>query len=86
MEPYSWSLARAAGRSFQNLSAAQRTMLLADLERLASHPFRASHLRYTDSDTREIRVWVIEDIVIHYWLDHAIRDVRITLIELADAL
>jgi len=85
MAPYTWTFARAAGVSFQGLSTARRISLLGDLDRLASHPFRDGHLRYTDTDTREIRVWVVEDLMIHYWLDHAVREVRITQIEPAES-
>jgi len=81
MAPYSWSFTRPAGLSFNNLTRERRIALLADLDQLATHPFRDGHFRYDDSDHREIRVWVRDDLMIHYWLDHAMREVRVNCIE-----
>jgi hypothetical protein len=81
MAPYSWSFTRPAGLSFNELTRERRIALLADLDQLATHPFRDGHFRYADSDHREIRVWVRDDIMIHYWLDHAMREVRVNCIE-----
>jgi hypothetical protein len=63
-----------------------RIALLADLDQLATHPFRDGHFRYADSDNREIRVWVRDDLMIHYWLDHAVREVRVNRIESAEPI
>jgi hypothetical protein len=86
MAPYSWSLTRPAGLSFNELTRERRIALLADLDQLATHPFRDGHFRYADSDNREIRVWVRDDLVIHYWLDHAVREVRVNRIESAEPI
>ncbi len=48
---------------------------------LAEHPFVRSDYRLQDEAGREIEHLMIEDFVFAYWLDHAVREVRITDIE-----
>jgi hypothetical protein len=48
---------------------------------LAKHPFVRSDYRLQDEAGREIEHLTIEDFVFAYWLDPAMRDVRITDIE-----
>lgn len=81
MAPYTWSFTRPAGLSFNELPFERRVALLAHLDQLAAHPFRDGHIRYTDADGRDVRVWVSEELMIHYWLDHSVREVRINRIE-----
>ena len=81
MAPYSWTLNRPVGSILNDLPVERRVALFRELDALGAHPFREGHLRYLDSDAREIRIWVVDDLAVHYWLDHAVREVRITQIE-----
>jgi hypothetical protein len=85
MAPYAWTLNRPTGSILNYLPVERRVALFRELDDLGAHPFRDGHLRYLDSDGREIRVWVVGDLTIHYWLDHAVREVRVTQIDPTDS-
>ena len=49
--------------------------------KLAEHPLVRSDYRMADESGREIEHLLIEGYVFAYWLDHAVRELRITDIE-----
>ena len=49
--------------------------------KLAEHPLVRSDYRLADESGREIEHLLIEGYVFAYWLDHAVRELRITDIE-----
>ena len=50
-------------------------------QKLAEHPFVRSDYNIPDDTGREIDHLIIEDYVFAYWLDHAVREIRIADIE-----
>ena len=48
---------------------------------LAEHPFVRSDYALTDESGRQIEHLLLDEFVFAYWLDHALREVRITDIE-----
>lgn len=70
-----------AYRSVFAEGAADFLVQLPKRRQLAEHPFLHSDYRLQDESGREIEHLLIEDFVFAYWLDHAVREVRITDIE-----
>lgn len=75
--PYRWVFEEQALASLLALRQRQRRSVLSAVEHLAVHPFHSGHLHYRDLREREVRVWLVEDVEIHYTLDHAVREVRV---------
>jgi hypothetical protein len=79
--PYDWALARRAAKVFDTLSARRRQQLVDSADEIARHPFQKGQLTYHDRDGREMQVYSAGKFDIHYWCDHAVREVRISVIE-----
>ncbi len=59
----------------------RRQRVLALARQLATHPHIRSDYALPDESGRQIEHLMIEDYVFAYWLDHAVREVRITDID-----
>jgi hypothetical protein len=81
MESYRWVLDYSAAREFEALPAQERRRLFAVFDALARHPFQEGHLRYRDQAGFEFRVCFLGSLDLHYRLDHAVREVRIVVVE-----
>jgi len=59
----------------------RQRQILSLARRLAEHPLIRSDYRLTHESRREIDHLLIDGYVFAYWLDHAVREIRITDIE-----
>jgi hypothetical protein len=55
--------------------------ILSLARKLAAHPLIRSDYHLKDESGREIEHLMIEGYVFAYWLDHAVREIRVTDIE-----
>lgn len=64
-----------------NLPRRRQREIIVLVRKLAEHPFVRSDYRLSDDMGREIEHLLIEEYVFSYWIDHAVREVRIVDIE-----
>ena len=81
MQPYSWAMNQAPAREYALLDPTFRHHLREFLDSLARHPFHEGHMRYRDVDGFEFRICFLGEIDLHYRLDHAVREIRVAVIE-----
>ena len=62
----------------------ERSLILAFLEQLQSQPNQQGDYQETDSVGRPIQIKIIGKYALTYWADHAVKEVKVTRIELAD--
>ena len=79
--PYEWVMDRRAARSFDALRARHRKQIIDWADSITRFPFHAGHLSYRDRNGREMHVCLVGKIDVHYWCDHAARELRISVIE-----
>ena len=59
----------------------RRLQVIPLVRQLAAHPHIRSDYALADESGRQIEHLMVEDYVFAYWLDHAVREVRITNID-----
>jgi hypothetical protein len=64
----------------------ERALILGFLEQLQSNPNRQGDYQETDSSGRQIQIKIIGKHALTYWADHAVKEVKVTKIELADVI
>jgi hypothetical protein len=71
---------------FNNLptQGSSRRPILAFLEQLGPDPFQTGDYQETDAAGRPSEVKVIGKYAVAYWADHAVREVKVLRLELAD--
>ncbi len=65
-------------------SRRDRDLMLRFLERLGSNPFAKGDYEEKDEVGRPVQIRVISKYALTYWADHAVKEVKVTKIELAD--
>ena len=75
---YSYVLAEAAGEFAFRLSRREQRRLAAACRQLAGHPFREGDYVTRDHLGRVLQNLLVDDWVITYWADHAVKELRIT--------
>lgn len=75
---YSSHLSIPATAFLTGLPRRKQKVVLDLAEQLALHPFRLSDYRTTDAAGREMENLLIDDWLFTYWVDHAVKEVRIT--------
>ena len=73
--------AEGATEFILQLSKRRQKKVVALVRQLALHPHVRSDYSLPDESGREIEHLMIEDFVFAYWLDHAVREIRITDID-----
>ena len=68
----------------QKPSRRQRDLMLGFLERLGGDPFAKGDYEEKDEVGRPVQIRVIGNYALTYWADHAVKEVKVTRIELAD--
>lgn len=81
MAGYEFSLDRDAVVIFAACTAAEPRFLLAAFEELARHPFSTGDCTLRGEHGRDNQVLDLDAFVIPFWTDHAVRVVRIAVIE-----
>lgn len=79
--PYGYSLDREAVAVLLLCSVRERRLLVGAFEQMAAHPAVAGDFRFLGPDGRECQVFDIGDFVVTCWTDHAVKMVRILLVE-----
>jgi len=78
---YDYVLTAAAAHVVLGSSKRLRRQILAELELLAHEPFAAPDLEENGTSGRKFSIRVREQIVITYWVDHAVKEVRVIRVE-----
>ncbi|MBL9202655.1 MAG: hypothetical protein JNL39_19235 [Opitutaceae bacterium] len=78
---YSPVFAEEAAEFLLQLPRRRQRRVVALARQLAAHPFIRSDYALPDDSGRALEHLLIEDYVFAYWVDHALREVRITDIE-----
>ncbi len=82
MSDYDYVLTATAAHVVLGSSKRLRQEILADLERLAREPFSEPELEETGPSGRKYAIRVRERIILTYWVDHAVKEVRVTRVEI----
>ena len=75
---YTYVLAEAASEYVFRLPAAEQVRLVRVLRLLADSPHRTGDYTTEDQDGRTLQNLLIDDWVITFWADHAVKELRVT--------
>lgn len=76
--PYESHLSRSAAIFVVSLPHRQQRLVLDLADQIARHPFMVGDYQAKDSAGREVENVLLDAYVFTYWIDHAVREVRIT--------
>ena len=62
----------------------ERHRILAFIESLANNPERIGDYTEYDDASRPVQIKIVGDYALTYWVDHAVKEVKVTKIEKAD--
>lgn len=82
MSAYDYVLTAAAAHVVLGCSKRLRQEILTELERLAREPFSEPDLEETGPSGRKYAIRVRERIILTYWVDHAVKEVRVIRVEI----
>lgn len=82
MSAYDYVLTAAAAHVVLGSSKRLRREILTELERLAREPFSEPDLEETGPSGRKFAIRVRERIILTYWVDHAVKEVRVIRVEI----
>lgn len=82
MSGYDYVLTAVAAHAVLGSPKRLRHEILAELERLARDPFCAPDLEEAGPSGRKFAIRVRERIVLTYWVDHAVKEVRVLRVEI----
>ena len=66
-------------------SAIERRRLMELIRLLGDHPFTRGDFREADPDGRNREVKIVGRYSVSWWADHAVKEIKVTNIQLADA-
>lgn len=78
MTNYRYCLGQEAAEAFGNCDAEQQSDLLIAFRALAQQPFTEGLLQTTDADGRTHYMIAEAGMLIYFWSEHAVREVRIS--------
>lgn len=81
MSSYGYALGDEAVHAFTSLPPRRREKLLRVLEHLARFPSQEGDYQETGTSGRLYEVQLSDDLLLTWWVDHAVREVRIVRIE-----
>jgi hypothetical protein len=79
---YDYVLTAAAAHVVLGSAKKLRQEILAELDCLAREPFAEPDLVETGASGRRYSIRVREQIVLTYWVDHAVKEVRVIRVEI----
>ena len=82
MSAYDYVLTAAAAHVVLGSAKRLRQEILAELERLSREPFREPDLEETGPFGRKYAIRVRERFILTYWVDHAVKEVRVIRVEI----
>lgn len=83
MEPYDYALGAEAVHAFTARGVRERERLLQIFDGLAQRPFEPDDFREPGLSGREYEVKLFDNLLVTWWVDHAVREVRIVRLEWA---
>lgn len=83
MEPYGYALGAEAVHAFTVQTVRERERLLRIFDGLALHPFEAGDYREPGLAARDYEVKLFGDLLVTWWVDHAVKEVRVVRLEWA---
>ncbi len=84
MSAYSYALGTEAVHAFTSLPARQREKLLRALDSLARFPHQKGDYQEPGAFERSYEVALSGDLLLTWWVDHAVKEIRIVRIELIE--
>lgn len=84
MADYEAILHAQAWQTLAALKGAERRRLLAAIERIAAEPFRSGDLQQSGSDGRVNEVVLLDEWLVTFWADHAVKEIRVIALERGD--
>jgi hypothetical protein len=84
MSAYGYALGEEAVHAFASLPFRQRAKLLRVLDALTRRPNQPGDYQETGASGRIFEVTLADDLLLTWWTDHAVKEVRIVRIEFAD--
>jgi hypothetical protein len=81
---YDLYLRREVFEFLRHLRAAQRERLWSALTELGKNPYRHGDFIEIDPSGREVQGLILRQFAIFYWADHAVKEVKVVEIRLAD--
>jgi len=78
---YSVILHPQAWATLSTISGTRRRQLLAVLDQLMADPFRQGTFRQRDQSGRTNEIALLDDWLVTYWVDHAVREIRVIALE-----
>ena len=84
MSAYRYALGEEAVHAFASLSSRHRAKLLRTLDILIRSPNQLGDYQETGTSGRVYEVTLVDDLLLTWWADHAIKEVRAVRTELMD--
>ena len=84
MSGYSYALGEEAVHAFTSLSPRQRGRLLRVLAGLTRRPDQSGDYQEAGASGRLYEVKLIDDLLLTWWTDHAVQEIRVVRIELIE--
>ncbi len=81
MEPYALARHDSAFLAYWAAPVRAQRQILSELELLKADPFRLGDCEEPDTTGRLNQVLLIDEILLTFWSDHAVREVRVVRIE-----
>lgn len=81
MEPYEWTLSKQGTERFLRCRRPDRVRLLDRFDYLAAHVEIAPEAKFKDASGKEFNLTTVGNLVITYYVDHAVLTVFIIAIE-----
>ena len=83
MQPYK-VLVTIEALQMKRPSGVERDRILSFLEALANNPDRPGDYTERDNSGRSVQIKIVGDYALTYWVDHPVKEVKVTKIEKAD--
>lgn len=77
---FSYAIERAAAQVVFESSPRERRLLRSAIEEIARHPAQDPDLTERDAGGRELLTRFFGPFAITYWIDHAVREIRVAVI------
>lgn len=84
MAPYSLVLHEEAARRLAAASRVEQRRVGVILDELKGAPFRKGDLREQDARGRDNEILLTGDWLVTFWVDHAVREIRVVRLESAE--
>lgn len=84
MAPYEIFLRSEAIEALSGIRGVSRKLIVVFIDSLASDPLQTGDYSVQDSTERDISIKILGSYAVTYWVDHPVKEIRITDIRSAD--